>query len=114
MSLHEKGRTAMKDENHSLALILFLGADREFGRCHSKLLESVDNYALLNLDIAWCYLCLKNVTQIPDAEKRLRQCEQSFHRSYGQNLERLMAIKGTTGKKIERTYYLYLHLSSYS
>lgn len=57
----------------------------------------MDNYALLNLDIVWCYLCLKSVSQVPEAEERLRRCEQNFHKSYGPNLERLMALKGTTG-----------------
>jgi hypothetical protein len=52
---------------------------------------------VLNLDIAWCYLCLRSVTHIPDAEQRLRKCEQNLHQSYGPNLERLLALKGTTG-----------------
>lgn len=71
-----------------------------FSQCNSGLLDSVDNYALLNLDIVWCYLCLKSVSQIPEAEERLKKCEQSFHRSYGPNLERLIALKGTPGKYI--------------
>lgn len=66
-------------------------------RCNSKILASVDNYALLNLDIAWCYLCLRSVGQIPDAENRLKKCEENFHLSYGANLERLIALKGTSG-----------------
>ena len=70
-----------------------------YSHCQSQLLKSVDNYAVLNLDIAWCFLCLRSVTHIPDAEKRLKICEQNFHQSYGPNLERLMALKGTTGKK---------------
>ncbi|XP_047115578.1 NEDD8 ultimate buster 1-like [Schistocerca piceifrons] len=108
MSLHEKGRAAMKESNYSLALLLLLEADREFSNCHSQILQSVDNYALLNLDIAWCYLCLQNVTQIPDAEERLKKCEQSFHKSYGPNLERLMLLKGTTGT--EAVLFMRLHL----
>ncbi|XP_066999509.1 NEDD8 ultimate buster 1 isoform X2 [Anabrus simplex] len=108
MSLHEKGRTAMKKEDYALALILLLEADKEFSACNSKLLSSVDNYAVLNLDIAWCYLCLRSVTQLPEAEERLKKCEESFHRSYGPNLERLLALKGTTGN--EEALFMRLHL----
>ncbi|GLV37083.1 uncharacterized protein CBL_02086 [Carabus blaptoides fortunei] len=108
MALHEKGRAALKKEDYSTALIMFLDADQEFCHCNSGLLDSVDNYALLNLDIVWCYLCLKSVSQIPEAEERLKKCEQSFHRSYGPNLERLIALKGTPGN--EACLFMRLHL----
>ncbi|PNF44037.1 hypothetical protein B7P43_G16238, partial [Cryptotermes secundus] len=108
MSLHETGRLALKKEDYALALVLLLEADKEFSRCKSDLLQSVDNYALLNLDIAWCYLCLRSVSDIPDAEQRLRKCEMNFHQSYGPNLERLLALKGTTGN--EAALFMRLHL----
>ncbi|KDR09755.1 NEDD8 ultimate buster 1 [Zootermopsis nevadensis] len=108
MSLHEKGKVALKKEDYALALVLLLEADKEFSHCQSQLLQSVDNYAVLNLDIAWCYLCLRSVTHIPDAEQRLRKCEQNFHQSYGPNLERLLALKGTTGN--EAALFMRLHL----
>uniref|UniRef100_A0A1B6L3Y2 UBA domain-containing protein n=1 Tax=Graphocephala atropunctata TaxID=36148 RepID=A0A1B6L3Y2_9HEMI len=108
MALHEKGRAALKQGDCSLALVLFLEADKEYSECTSELLKAVDNYALLHLDISWCYLCLRNPVQIPDAERRLSLCEQSFHKTYGPNLERLMAIKGATGN--EAALFMRLHL----
>lgn len=59
LAMHEKGRAALKREDFNEALILLLDADREYKTCSSRMLESVDNYALLNLDIVWCYLLLK-------------------------------------------------------
>lgn len=99
MVLHEKGRTALKRKKYSEALLLLLEADKEFRTCNSGLLKNVDNYALLCLDIAWCYLSLKSVDQLFDAEARLKECESGFHRSYGKNLERLTAIKGDANKE---------------
>ncbi|XP_075215213.1 NEDD8 ultimate buster 1-like isoform X1 [Lycorma delicatula] len=96
MALHEKGKAALKKDEFALALIFLLEAVKEFSSCNSQLLNSVDNYALLNLDIAWCYLCLKNVTQLPDAEERLKICESKFRYSYGPNLERVVALKGSS------------------
>lgn len=84
----------MQREDYEEALLLLLEADEQFSTCDSKLLESVDNYALLNLDIVWCYMCLKNVAQLPDADRRLSICERSFKRSYGENYSRLYALKG--------------------
>lgn len=79
-----------------------------YSDCHADILMLVDNYALLNLDIAWCYLCLQSITHIPDAEARLTACQNSFHRSYGPNLERLILLKGSSGKFF--LYIFYIHI----
>lgn len=59
LALHEKGKVALKKEQYNEALVMLLEADGEYTSCNSKMLESADNYALLNLDIVWCYLCLR-------------------------------------------------------
>lgn len=108
MALHEKGRSALKRNQVSLALTLFHEADAKFNACRSELLKAVDNAALLNLDIAWCYLLLGNAADIPDAVVRLNQCEQSLYKTYGAQMERLLTLKGTTGN--EAVLFLRLHL----
>lgn len=108
LALYEKGRTLLKDDNHSEALLLFLEADQAFSTCQSKLLESVDNYLLLNLDVVWCYLCLKSVTQLPDAERRLKICEDGFQKIYGPNLDRVVQLKKNEGN--EKALIMRLHL----
>lgn len=108
MTLHEKGRAALKKDDFALALVFFLDADKEFDQVNSKLLDSVDNYALLDLDIAWCYLCLQSLIHLPEAYQRLKRCEERFHKSYGPNLERLIAVKGTPGN--EAALFMRLHL----
>ena len=62
-------------------------------KCRSDILTSVDNYALLCLDIVWCYLCLQNINDLPDAEERLSSCDLCFRKTYGQNLERLALVR---------------------
>ncbi|XP_025104923.1 NEDD8 ultimate buster 1-like [Pomacea canaliculata] len=108
MALHEKGRLALKQKHYSQALLLLLEADKSFGACSAEIMASVDNYAILNLDIVWCYLCLENIRELPDADKRLQKCEEMFHRSYGQYMERLTIIKG--GADAERILMMRLHL----
>lgn len=94
--LYEKGRVQLKQEKFSDALILFLEADDELKTCNSSIVQSVDNVALLNLDIVWCYLNLKSIMQLPDAESRLKVCEDNFKRSYGENLSRVQSVKGSS------------------
>jgi hypothetical protein len=36
-------------------------------KCSADILSSVDNYALLCLDVVWCYLRLQNISSLPDA-----------------------------------------------
>ena len=63
---------------------------------------------ILNLDIAWCYLRLGNLNELPNAQDRLNECEKSFKKSYGENLERVLALKGTSCN--EAVLYVRLHL----
>ena len=63
MSFHEKGRASLKKRDYELALVLLLEAFGEYKGCRSEILKRADNYALLNLDIAWCYLKLGNLNQ---------------------------------------------------
>lgn len=107
--IYEKGRAEMKKLNYADALILFLEADNEIQNCQdSPIVKSIDNIALLNLDITWCYLQLQSITQLPDAERRLTLCEESFKRSYGENFARLKVMKD--GDMSERCLILRLKM----
>lgn len=106
--LYEKGRVQLKNERFSDALILFLEADSELQSCPSHLVKTVDNVALLNLDIVWCYLNLKSIMQLPDAEARLKICEENFTRSYGKDLQRVQEVKGSNEN--EKCLIARLHL----
>ncbi|CAG9859185.1 unnamed protein product [Phyllotreta striolata] len=108
MALHEKGKASLKRNEFTRALVFFLEADQEFRQCNSQLLKTVDNYALLDLDIAWCYLNLESFAQLPEAFQRLSRCEEKFCSTYGNNLERLIEIKGTPGN--EEALLMRLHL----
>ena len=87
---------------------MLLEAEQEFSNCGSDLLGMVDNFAILSLDIAWCYLALQTVSELPDAEARLARCEEKFKSSYGNNMERVTALKGSKGS--EQALMLRLHL----
>ncbi|XP_062518917.1 NEDD8 ultimate buster 1-like isoform X1 [Corticium candelabrum] len=108
MALHEKGRALGKRKNYVEALVVLIEADGQFKQCRSDILQAVDNYAILCLDIVWCYWCLKNLEHLPDADARLRICQTSFEKSYGSNMERLMMLRGSIGMELVLYVRLYL------
>ncbi|XDV25356.1 hypothetical protein PO909_029282 [Leuciscus waleckii] len=108
MGFHEKGRSLMKKRDHSAALCHLLLADEQFNMCNSALLNTVDNYAVLQLDIMWCYQALKQRDCLNDARQRLSRAEECFQRCYGEKKSRLELIKGHTGG--EDVLFLRLYL----
>jgi len=107
LSIHKHGQVFLKSKEYKNALILLLEADEEYKKCRGTILKVVDNYAILQLDISWCYLRMKNLDALPDVSERLNMSEESFNKTYGSNLQRLYALKGSTGEEIAQFVRLY-------
>ncbi|XP_074549030.1 NEDD8 ultimate buster 1 [Halichoeres trimaculatus] len=108
IGFHEKGRSLMKKKQFENALCHLLQADYQFSKCCSALLTSADNFAVLQLDIVWCYRTLEALSCLDDAKGRLQIAENCFLQCYGEHQQRLLMIKGNTGK--EEVLFLRLYL----
>lgn len=108
LAIHEKGKSSLKRGHFNEALFFLLEADTEFSHCKSSLLSKVDNYALLYLDIVWCYLKLRSADYLDDAARRLKLCDDQLVASYGPRMQRVEKIKGNSAN--ERCLLMRLHL----
>lgn len=108
MGFHETGRSLMKKKQFDDALCHLLQADQQFSQCGSALLSSVDNFAVLQLDVVWCYQALEALGCLQDGRARLQRAEDAFHQCYGERRQRLLRIQGNSGR--EDVLFLRLHL----
>ncbi|KAM3593877.1 uncharacterized protein V6R79_024255 [Siganus canaliculatus] len=108
MGFHERGRSLMKKKQFDNALCHLLQADHYFRRCGPALLGSVDNFAVLQLDIVWCYQALEALSCLDDCRTRLQTAHDCFLQCYGAERQRLLRIKGNSGR--EEVLFLRLHL----
>ncbi|KAG6556968.1 hypothetical protein Mapa_001384 [Marchantia paleacea] len=94
LMLHAKGQDLIKQSQFTEALEVLSMSEESFSLCDRKILEAVDNVALLHLDTVWCLFMLRDIALLAVARERLLMSREGLSRSHGRNLERLRVLQG--------------------
>eukprot|EP00035_Acanthoeca_spectabilis_P026501 m.462969 g.462969 ORF g.462969 m.462969 type:complete len:732 (-) comp22853_c0_seq1:295-2490(-) len=114
IALHTKGRGllataadgggAVASEVAAAALPFLTEADAAFEECRTggggALVDQIDNYGHLQLDIAWAYAVLGDVENLPDARQRLASAERSLVSKFERNFLALAEVAADQGKTL--------------
>jgi len=95
MSLHDKGIKMIEKSEFDISLKYLLESDSAFTKLKDQnLLEQIDNYAKLCIDITWCLLKADKLDEILSNAWRLEKAHQILKKAYGENNERLIQVRG--------------------
>nr|XP_055072766.1 NEDD8 ultimate buster 1-like [Misgurnus anguillicaudatus] len=108
MGFNEKGRALMKNKQFKPAISYLKMAEDQFKQCDPTILNALDNFAILQLDIVWCYQRLNDRDYLNEAKQRLQNAEKCFQKCYGDQHSRLQQIKKHTGGEDVLLLRLYL------
>lgn len=104
LALHARGREMLRgggDASAVEALQFLVEADQSFEKCRAggagQLLEQLENFGQLQLDICWAYAVLGNSENLPDAEVRLGAAERMIRRQVDKNFLTLAEVQAEQG-----------------
>ncbi|CAI0388926.1 unnamed protein product [Linum tenue] len=108
LMLHTNGKVLMKRGKFRDALEVLNMAEESFSLGDPKTVERVDNIAMLQMDMVWCYFMLKDIACLSVAGVRLDKARDGFERAHGKDASRLKLLQA--GNSSELAVYLRLEL----
>ena len=99
LGLHRLGRKRM-DTTLSSALVFLLEADQEWDKVTPQWRDKVDNYGILQLDIAWVYMKLESLENLPDVTRRLELAETTLRKQVDRNFVTLALVQADMGNAV--------------
>ncbi|CAI0629510.1 unnamed protein product [Linum tenue] len=108
LMLHTNGKGLIRKGKFRDALEVLNMAEESFSLCNPKTIELVDNIAMLQMDMVWCYFMLKDIACLSVAGVRLDKARDGFERAHGKDASRLKLLQA--GNSSELAVYMRLEL----
>jgi NACalpha-BTF3-like transcription factor len=101
LGLHSLAKSRMNDTNTlTSALFLLLEADQEWNVVAQEWRDKVDNYGLLQLDIAWIHLKLESLENLEHVTRRLELAEVVLRKQVHTNFVTLALVQADVGNAV--------------
>ena len=95
LTLHAKGQAFLKRRQLDDALTILELAFESLSQVSNKsLLWTMDNYALLCIDICWIYYLKSDKDNLKNAQQYLHIASVGLEKAHGKNKERIKALRG--------------------
>ncbi|PKI66748.1 hypothetical protein CRG98_012943, partial [Punica granatum] len=65
-----------------------------FSLCNPQVIEMIDNVPILQIDMAWCYFMLRDISSISVAGARLQKAREGIERAHGKDYSRVRVLQG--------------------
>lgn len=108
LMLHANGKALIRKQQFKEALEVLTMGEEAFSLCNPKDIEMVDNVAILQIDLVWCYFMLKDISWLSDAGIRLAKAREGLERAHGREASRVRLIH--SGRYLEVALYVRLEL----
>nr|GLL20370.1 NEDD8 ultimate buster 1 [Ipomoea trifida] len=94
LMLHANGKALIRREQYKEALEVLTMGEEAFSLCNPKVIEMVDNVAILQIDLVWCYFMLQDISWLSVAGIRLAKAREGLERAHGKEASRVRLLQG--------------------
>ncbi|KAM7265759.1 hypothetical protein ACFE04_003442 [Oxalis oulophora] len=93
LMFHENGKALIKKQKFKDALEVLLMGEEAFLLCNPKIIEFIDNVAILQIDMVWCYFMLQDISWLSVAGVRLEKARKGLERAHGKDFSRVRLLQ---------------------
>ncbi|CAH9103022.1 unnamed protein product [Cuscuta epithymum] len=93
LMLHANGKALIRKQQFKEALEVLTMGEEAFALCNPKVIEMVDNVAILQIDLVWCYYMLQDIKWLLDAGARLAKAREGLERAHGKEASRVRLLQ---------------------
>ncbi|WCJ29945.1 ubiquitin-associated (UBA)/TS-N domain-containing protein [Euphorbia peplus] len=108
LMLHANGKGLIRRKMFQDALEVLTMGEEAFALCNPNSIELVDNIPILQIDMVWCYLMLRDIAWLSLAGVRLEKAREGLERAHGKDSSRFKIL--SAGRASDIALYLRLEL----